>query len=388
MQKKPRKVAVALMMSGISGHDELNGIFEHLHQGHRWQITLYRARHEFTAEAVRTALQNGIDGFLVAIPGVDEALTVLATSAVPTVLLNIQGGGIEKRQTNIFHVKIDSDRVGREAASEFLRQGRYESYGFVGSPQPANWSSERGRGFAKRLSEKLEQVSVYDYAVPMTKWLLELKKPCAILAACDDLAYKVIDTCNSLRLRVPHDVAVMGVDNDKILCENSEPRLSSIQPDFVTKGRLAAQLLERMMTAVRRKHPAYDQAQTRLVNIREIVRRESTPPESFSGMMVQDALAYIKRKALSGIGVDNVASHLKISRSLLDTRFREHLGSSVYDNIIRIRLEEAERRLCTTDDRIGQIAVACGWKNPNALKNLFKRKYGLSMREWRRNHRA
>lgn len=81
--------------------------------------------------------------------------------------------------------------------------------------------------------------------------------------------------------------------------------------------------------------------------------------------------------------VQDVADYLNVSRSLLDLRFREHLGESVYASILNVRLEEVKRQLRTTSDQIGQIAVDCGWENPASLKNLFKRLYGVSMRDWR-----
>ena len=387
MNSKMKRVAVALRMAGIAGQDKLNGIFEHLSQGHRWQMSLYRTNNEFTAETVRRDLRNGVDGFIVSLPDADAALSALAKASVPTVLINTSSKAIEKRQQNLFFVDGDQSSAGREAATEFLRQGRYKSFGYVCYSQPFDWSVERGRAFKDRIEQENETVSFFNHDIPMEKWLRGLKKPCAVLASCDDDAYNVLDACRAASLRIPKDVAVLGVGNDPILCENSEPRLSSVQPDFVGEGRLAARLLERMMSDAKRKHPINVVARTHLVGIRGIVRRESTPPESYSGLMVQKAITFINRKALSGIEVDDVARHLRISRSLLDKRFRKHLGASVYDMIIRIRLDEAERRLRTTDDRIGQIAVACGWKTPNALKNLFKRKYGLSMREWRKRCR-
>lgn len=388
MKTKARKVVVALRMAGIAGQDKLNGIFEHLSEGHRWQLTLYRTRHEFTAETVRKDLANGTNGFIIAMPDADDALAVLANTTIPTVIMNVSGGGIEKRTTNIYFVKNDSIKVGREVAAEFLRQGNYRSYGYIKYEKPADWSTLRGQGFAARLDESGFETSFYNGDSPqkngdspLAKWLKLLKKPAAVMASCDDDAYKVVDTCRGLNLNIPNEVAVIGVNNDPILCENCEPRLTSIQPDFMGEGILAARLLERMMGNPKRHFIA----ETKLVGIRGIVRRDSTPPDSISGMMVQKALAFINRKALSGISVADVATHLKVSRSLLDLRFREHLGESVYATILNIRLEEVRRRLRNTDEPIGEIAVACGWENPASLKNLFKRLYGVSMRDWRHN---
>ena len=147
----PRRVVVALRMAGIAGQDKLNGIFEHLSAGHRWQLIIYRTRHEFTAEVVRQELARKADGFIVGIPETDDALAVLAASRVPTVVMNVSGGGIEKRKDAIAFVKSDSTAVGREAAHTLLRQGVYKSYGYVGYRTDDVWSRDRGEAFRAAL---------------------------------------------------------------------------------------------------------------------------------------------------------------------------------------------------------------------------------------------
>ena len=128
----PRRVVVALRMAGIAGQDKLNGIFEYLSAGRRWQLIIYRTRHEFTAETVRAELARGANGFIVGIPGTEDALAVLAASDVPVVKMNVSGGGLEQRTRNLAFVKSDSVAVGREAAATLLRQGVYKSYGYAG----------------------------------------------------------------------------------------------------------------------------------------------------------------------------------------------------------------------------------------------------------------
>lgn len=125
------------------------------------------------------------------------------------------------------------------------------------------------------------------------------------------------------------------------------------------------------------------QPRVQIVGIRAIVHRDSTYPQSESGRLVQKALAYILKNALKGIGVADVAAHLKVSRSLLNLRFRELQHASVYETILAQRLEEVQRRLRQTREPLDTLAVACGWSNPTALKNLFKRRFGLSMSAWR-----
>ena len=387
-----RRVVVALRMAGIAGQDKLNGIFDYLGIGRRWQLIIYRTQHEFTGETVRNELAHGVDGFIVGIPGTDDALSVLAAQNVPTVVMNISGGAIEKREKNIVFVRSDSAAIGREAAHTLLKQGIYKSYGYAGYRTDDDWSRERGRSFRDTLATagfvgRMFDIEHYKNKVEdkatLIKWLNMLPKPCGILAACDDRAFEVLDVCRESGILVPAEVGILGINNDPILCENAEPKLSSIQPDFIGEGRTAAELLDFMMS----KGRTPDGKRLQLLGIREIVHRESTMPESKAGRFVQKAIAYINREAVKGIGVDDVARRFKVSRSLLELRFRELQGESVYEAMLRIRLEEVKRLLRSTDIPIGEISYNCGWENPTPAKALFKKRFGMSMRDYRNQSR-
>ena len=384
----PRRVVVALRMAGIAGQDKLNGIFDYLSAGRRWQLIIYRTKHEFTAEVVKHELSRGTDGFIVGIPGTEDALGVLSATDIPTVVMNVSGGGIEKRTKNIAFVKSDSQAVGREAAHALLRQGVYKSYAYAGYRTDDDWSRERGAAFRSTLDAagfvgRMFDITHYRDKVEdkdtLIKWLKGLPKPCGILAACDDRAFEVIDVCSEIGIKIPAEIGILGVNNDPILCENAEPKLSSIQPDFIGEGRLAAEILETMMVGGKRD-PA---KRVMLVGIRAVVHRESTVPQSEAGRFVQKVLAYISREATKGIGIEDVARRFKVSRSLLELRFRELQGESVYEAMLRIRLDEVKRRLRQTNAPISEITSACGWENPAPPKVLFKRRFGVSMRDWR-----
>lgn len=386
----PRRVVVALRMAGIAGQDKLNGIFDYLSAGRRWQLIIYRTKHEFTAEVVKHELSRGTDGFIVGIPGTEDALGVLAATDIPTVVMNVSGGGIEKRTKNIAFVKSDSQAVGREAAHALLRQGVYKSYGYAGYRTDDDWSRERGTAFRDALDEagfvgRMMDITHFKDKVEdkstVVEWLKALPKPCGIFAACDDRAFEILDICNEIGLKVPAEVGILGVNNDPILCENSDPKLSSIQPNFIEEGRLAAELLEQMMSGG--TIPA--DRRLRKVGIRAIIHRQSTVAQSVAGKLVQKVLAYIARDAVKGIGVEDVARRFKVSRSLLELRFRQLQGESVYEAMLRVRLEEVKRRLRQTKDPIAQITADCGWENPTPPKALFKRHFGISMRDYRKS---
>jgi len=384
----PRRVVVALRMAGIAGQDKLNGIFEHLSAGRRWQLIIYRAKHEFTAETVQHELDRGTDGFIVGIPGADDALAALAATDAPTVVMNVSGGGIELRKRNVAFVKSDSAAVGREAAHALLKQGIYKSYGYAGYRTNEEWSRERGNSFRDALDKagfvgRMMDVEHYSDKVEdkttVIEWLNALPKPCGILAACDDRAFEILDICRETGIKVPAEVGILGVNNDPLLCENTEPKLSSIQPDFIGEGRLAAELLERMMSGG--TIPA--SKRTVRVGIRSIIHRESTVAQSEAGKLVQKVLAYINHEAVNGIGVEDVARRFKVSRSLLELRFRDLQNESVYEAMLRVRLEEVKRRLRQTNDPISEITRECGWENPTPPKTLFKKRFGISMRDYR-----
>ena len=381
-----RRVVVALRMAGIAGQDKLNGIFEYLATGHRWSLHILRTRHECTAETIRTEIAKGADGFIVGIPGTDDALRELAKTNRPVVLMNIDGGPLASRSQGVLSIRSDAVAVGREAASTLLSQGTCKSYGYVGYHTDEDWSIDRGNAFRAALAEAGFAVHAFDRAhvkdraedpSALRDWLRSLPRPCGIFAACDDRAFEIADACREAGLRIPSEIAILGVNNDPLLCENAEPQLSSIQPNFLREGFLAADTLERLMSGRREK------SRTILVGVKAVVHRESTFPLSQAGRLVQKALAFIDRHALRKIGVPDVASHLKVSPSLLSLRFRELQHESVYAAITRVRLDEVKRRLRATHDPIEKISADCGWDNVNALKNLFKRREGVSMRAWR-----
>lgn len=386
-----RRVVVALRMAGIAGQDKLNGVFEHLSDGHRWQLAIYRTRHEFTAETVKAEIARGAEGFIVGLPDTEDALAALAESEMPVVLASIPPSRLKDRRRHLAQVRSDAESVGREAAIALLRQGVFKSYAYAGYRLDTDWSRDRGRAFRDTLKKAGVIGRMFDLdhfqnqlddRATLLKWLRELPKPCGMLAACDDRAFEILEVCHEAGLKVPSEIALLGVNNDPLLCENSSPRLSSVQPDFVREGRLAAELLDQLMSQTTRRQGVAE-SKVHLVGIKTIVHRESTLPLSPAGLLVQKALSFIHANALKGIGVDDVARHLKVSRELIGLRFRELHHESVYATILRLRLDEVKRRLRSTRDPIGAISTACGWKNVNALKNLFRRRFGVPMRNYR-----
>ena len=199
------------------------------------------------------------------------------------------------------------------------------------------------------------------------------------MAAFDERAIEILSVCNEAKIQVPRQVAVIGVDNDELLCDFSDPPLSSVLPDHVREGALAAAELNRMLRA-RKPTPAT----TVLCREKRIIRRESTAPVAPITHLVDEALRYIHRNATIALRVDDVVRHLGVSRRLADLRFKESGELSLARAISDVRLDEVAKRLKESDAPIGKIASACSFENLQHLANAFRRRFGMSMSDYRR----
>ena len=376
-----QRIFIALRMAGVAGQEKLSGVFRFLGENHDWDVTLVRTAAEFTPARVRRALADGYDGFIVSIPDTEPSVAPLAASDVPTVVMDIHDPALSARPTNVVFIRNDPDEIGRLAAEHLLSSGRCRSYAFVHKSSLLEWSVDRFNAFQKTLRAN----GLFAHELSEPDELRDLPRPVGVLAANDDRGYEVLEFCRRHRMRVPQDVCVLGINNDVFICENCRPHLSSLQPDYEQEGFLAAQALAALLRNAARKKPPVA-ARTDFVGVKTLVRRDSTADFSIAGRLVQKALVYIRKNALRGISVEDVARHLGCSRRLADLRFRELMGTTIGETIVTTRLDEARRLLAATKMPIREIAASCGYENANSLKNLFNRRFGMPMREWRRRN--
>ena len=387
--RTPRVIAVVSMRSSF-GPSVLRGVFAHIAEHGEWGLEIIRSAQDFTSDSVLDAIKHKVDGIIIALSEESPAaFRALAGSGIPFVTVETYSPLLESRENGITHFRIDNRTIGRDAARSFAAQGRFAAFGYVPFRRDAAWSGLRGEGFSSECARRHAEAAVFpsnrsDDPVTrrgnLAKWLRKLDKPAAVFAADDSTALEVLQACSSAHLAVPHDVSVLGVDDEELICENSTPRLSSIRPDFFLAGRKASETLERM---IRSRKPPKRAQMVMVQGENELVQRESTRPGSSAGALVQKALAFIERNACRGIGVRDVQAHLKVSRSLMDTRFREVRGSSVLSAILDARLKELKRLLRETSDPIESITLRLGWTSPNYPKNLFRKRVGMSMSKWR-----
>ena len=381
-----RKVAVAARLSDASWRDFLTGFFDYAKRKTHWDIRVVQSAEELE----RTA--SGCHGIVTGIEPSSGVLAACARNAAPLVAVGAEWK-LKHKGVAIAYIRNDNESIGRFCAQHFHSLGKFAAAGFVPSSDSDDWSAAREKGFLGnfRAAEKstfrpaAEPGSDKDIAA-LADWLRSLSKPAAVMAAWDMRAVHVLSACRLAHLKVPGQVAVIGVDNDPLLCDFTTPTLTSVSPDHILEGQLAAEIIDRMM-----RHPSLNpQHSTRnhqphLNTAKKVVERESARPVSPVTALIARAISFIDAHASENIKAADVVSALGVSRSLLDLRFREFRDETVSQSIICRRLDEVKRLLSETGLSIHAITAKCGFPNPNHLKNLFRRHCGISMRDWRNN---
>ena len=200
------------------------------------------------------------------------------------------------------------------------------------------------------------------------------------MAPHDIWATRIVEAAEIADIKIPDSLAVIGVDNDRVYCETSRPMITSITPNHARIGELAAKALKKLMQSPSKaKRPM----QIMSPSNHKIIERQSTKPISPVAQLVNRAESFIRQNATKGISSADVAADLGVSRRLADLRFRQTTGKSILEAILERRFDEMEHLLQFTDIPIGKVIASCGFNTASNAKTLFKKRYGVSMSEFR-----
>ena len=277
--------------------------------------------------------------------------------------------------------------IGKMAFDFFCSKG-FKDLAFCGfSNMP--WSDERQSGFT--LSAAKTKLKPQIFNSPSSKrmlhrnkeytrladWLKKLPKPIGIFCCNDDRGYDVIECCRLANIKVPYDIAVLGVDNDNLACNLSNPKLSSIYIDVESAGFETAATLHKLMSGETVENRDII---GKPVNISE---RHSTDIMAIEDASVKAALQFIREQDRKLIQTEDVASAVSVSRRSLESRFQKVLGHSVFAEIRRNRIEKISKLLIETDFTISEIALMLGYNDSDHIARFFKAEKNLTPKQYR-----
>ena len=304
------------------------------------------------------------------------------------------GYGWHPPSAQIPYFYTNNRQIAALAADHLLERG-FKSLAYCGYPRTSinGWSAEREQAFIDRVQQRGLTVAVFhgrhrrshQWAAmqrALSAWLQALPKPVGIMTANDNRGRHVLEACRTCDLRVPDQVAVIGVDNDELLCQLSSPPLSSVEQGAKGLGYAAAALLDRMMDGQRvsKRHFVIDPL--------GVVTRRSIDVVAIDDPDVAGAMAYIREHAFRSIRVPDVVRAGSVSRSTLETRFRAVLHCTVHAAIRRVQLERARRRISETELPLKQIAADSGFKSVQHLTTAFSEAFGQTPARYRRSTRG
>ncbi|MDD4270108.1 MAG: XylR family transcriptional regulator [Pirellulaceae bacterium] len=383
---RPRKVALLIEWSRAYGRGVLGGIADYVRAHGTWKIYQTERRLcDGPPDWLKT--WNG-DGIIARIENV-QLRRQIAQMDLPVVDLfeHRNRGGVPG-------VLTDNRAIAHLAADHLITQG-LEHFAYCGLPGIYS-SEERSHCFVQYLRSSGYDVSVYDnprqaetpfisstedYELrceeTVARWVASLPKPVGLMACNDLRAQQVLMACADRNIAVPEELAVIGVDNDELICELCHPPLSSVEQNPQGVGYQAAGLLDKLLDG-EQPPPA-----PILVEPLGVVPRQSTDMVAVGDADVAAAMHFIRGHACDGIRVGDVVQHVQVSRSTLERRFARLLGRSPKAEILRVQLDRVKQLLAMTDYPLAKIAQISGFDYVESMCTCFKRTTGQTPGQYR-----
>jgi LacI family transcriptional regulator len=383
--EKARKIAVVVPWHGY-GRNILQGVAKFVYSHPYWTLHLVQSDSPVLEKDLRQWNPDGI------ISGMVDTETGLLKQEYERPWVSIL---MQSDDEEIPFVTLDEEAIGRIAANYFLDR-HFIHFAFLGN-DIHEFSRQRADAFCYALKEAGFRCSVHLYptktynidkpareAIDCKKleWLKSLPKPVAIFVCDDWEAFQFIQLCRQHDFRVPDDVAVLGVGNDELLCNISNPPISSIRTPVERVGYDAAALLEQMLSGsgvLQKKH---------FLPPMGMVSRQSTDVLQVSDPVVNKALQFIQEHVAEPIQVEDLRKSVFVSRTLLERKFRAVLGRTPLAEIRRQRIQRAKQMLADTNRSVAEVAEMCGFGSDVRLSTVFKEIVGISPSEFRKEVRA
>ncbi|HEV2968590.1 MAG TPA: DNA-binding transcriptional regulator [Pirellulales bacterium] len=385
MAKRP-EVALLIETSNSYARGLLRGIYAYLREHHPWSICLpEQSRGEAPPKWLKSWRGDGIIA-RIENPRIAKAVRETGARAVDV--------SAARLLPDLPSVETDNEAIARLAFDHLFERG-FRNLAYCGDRR-FPWSFDRGRRFARIAQEvncpfaafppadrkRAAAISWKQEENELKAWVRELAKPTGLLACYDMRGLQLLDVCRRGGIAVPDEIAVIGVDNDDLICNLSEPPLSSVVPDAERTGYAAAELLDQLMAGRKVEEG------TRLIEPTGIVTRQSSDVRAIPDAEVSAAVRFIRDHACDGINVEDVLLTVPISRRILENRFKKILGHTPHEEILLVQLRRVTQLLEETDLPLATIADRAGFKYVEYLSVVFKRRFHRSPARYRAEHRA
>ena len=287
-----------------------------------------------------------------------------------------------------FYSNITGDYFGTGVmAANFFIQRKFTSFAFYGN-KGVVWSRERAQGFKSEVekvggeyfyfeSENLRGGEWTESHILLDKWLLSLPKPVAVFACDDNFALQVSEICKMKNIRIPQDVSLLGVDNDDLICNLSDPPISSIELDIEKGGYEAGRLIHQLI-----KEEKTDPFNI-VINPTRIELRESTELYNIEDEYIERVVKQITQNYCKNFSIDDLSKIVPLSRRNLEIKFKNEMGTSIYQFILELRINHFSNLLLTTDRSLFDLALESGFNDCKNISRIFKKFKGTTPGDFR-----
>lgn len=364
--KRRKLVALLVETSNSYARSVLEGIIAYVREHESWSIYLPE---QGRGDPPPTWLSRWRgDGIIARIENCEIARAVSRTR-LPVVDISAA-----RKIRDIPWVETDDVAIAKTAAEHLLGRG-FRHLAFCGEPR-FNWSNWRCENFRKIVQQAGATVCDYQTSPALSwererrrlrDWINRLPRPIGIMACYDIKGQQILDACRDCGIAVPEEIAVIGVDNDHLICELCMPQLSSVIPNTRRTGYLAAELLDKMMGGKKVAASKY------LIEPLGVHTRRSTEVLAIEDRDLVVAMQFIREHACDGINVSDLLREVSLSRRVLESRFLKHLGHTPHEEIERAKIARVKRLLSETDLSLSVIARRTGFSSEYYLSVAFKR---------------
>jgi LacI family transcriptional regulator len=386
---KQKKIALLIESSRAYGRGLLRGVASYLHTHPGWSVYVQSR----SPEDAPPPWLEGWDG--------DGIIARVESRGMEAVIVRTGLPCVDVRGAFDLDMPLveTNEHSTCQLAFKHLSSRGFRHFAFCGF-EGANYSERRLRYFRELAETSGNSFASYQSPLPrssgaelmlssreqiallstdsLTKWLLALPKPIGLFACNDVCGQQVLNACRESGIAVPEQIAVLGVDNDTVHCELSEPPLSSIQLNALEIGRVASQLLDDMID-----HRGTPPAKT-FIDAAGLVIRQSTDIVAVEDPVVARAIRFIRQNAHTAISVADVVTAAAVSRRQLERRFYEALSRTPNEEIQRVRIRRVKQFLTTTDLSLNEIAGKVGFEHPEYLSTVFRKAVGMTPMAFRK----